>query len=107
VFLFERPGWTVRFEVAPDAQSATMRTREGSLLQRTIRLHQVTGFSGGAAYFVWGLMVDLVSLAMLVFAFSGIYLWYARTRDRRLGWALLGVSWGLAVGAMVYFALAP
>jgi hypothetical protein len=103
---FTRPGWTVRFEVAPDLRSAQVFTREGSLFQKTVQLHRIKGFSGGPAFIVWGLMVDLVSLAMLVFVVTGIYLWWVRSKDRRFGWAMLALSWGLTTGTFAYLFMA-
>ena len=62
-----------------------------------IRLHRLHGFAGGLVYGAWAVLYDLVSFAMIAFAVTGVYLWYRRTKDRRLGWALLSVSWILFV----------
>lgn len=105
--MFARPGWTVRFEVAPDLRSARIFEREGTVVQKAVQLHRLKGFGGGWEFAVWGLLLDAVSLAMLVFVVTGTYLWYVRSKDRRLGWALLALSWGFTAALSAYLYFAP
>ena len=51
--------------------------------------------------------IHLYSASMIVFALSGIYLWYKLTKRRLLGWALLAVSFAFATGAVLYLVHAP
>jgi hypothetical protein len=104
---YERPGTSLRVEVGPDLATASVREEDRGLRGRVVELHRLHGFHGGIAFGLWGLLYDLVSVSMIVFALSGIYLWYRRTRDRRLGWVMLAVSWGFALFTTVYLAVAP
>jgi hypothetical protein len=66
------------------------------------RFHHLKGFDGGPIYVVWGIIFDLVCLAMLLFAFSGVYLWYKLTKRRTLGWILLGSSITYTAATAIY-----
>lgn len=69
------------------------------------RLMHFLHFRGGyiQPYFVniaWAVIVDAVAVSMWVWAFSGVYLWWRRSRKLLLGWACL------IVGALVFVGLA-
>jgi hypothetical protein len=55
-------------------------------------LHRLHGYGGGGLYDVWAVLYDLASLALIVFAFTGVYLWHATLRPRWPGWLALGVG---------------
>jgi len=102
----QQPGLSVAAELAADGSTLTVtRTRFG--IMRTLRtLHTQTGYAGGAPFILWSVLVDLVSLALIGFALSGIYLWFRLVRKRRLGWLVLAGSWGYTLGLIAYLALA-
>lgn len=100
-----QPGLEVVAVLSPDRSTLTVtRTRFGVV--RVLRaLHTVTGYEGGLAYVAWSVVLDLVSLAMIGFAVSGIFLWHRLVRDRRLGWVILGGSWAYVLGVVAYLYL--
>ena len=51
---------------------------------------------------IWGVMVDAVCVAMLVFALSGVYLWYKLTKRHTLGWIILTISIGYTAATAIY-----
>jgi hypothetical protein len=67
-----------------------------------IRLHHLSGFEGGKIYEIWGVMLDLVCVAMIVFALSGIYLWYKLTKRHLLGWLVLSASVCYTAATAIY-----
>lgn len=103
---YSRPGTVVVATAAPDRSEVVVETTRHGWIRTLRMLHVVTGYGGGAAYLGWALLLDLVALAVIGFALSGIYLWYQRTRHRRLGWLLLGVSWSYTIGVILYLWLA-
>lgn len=107
VLAFARRGGRVTVRIAPDLTSADMWVQESTFAQRTVWLHRLVANAGPNRNVFWGVVVDLVSLAMIVFAGTGIYMWHTRTKDRRLGWILLSASWGLTFGVSAYFYFAP
>jgi hypothetical protein len=75
--------------------------------QVMVQFHRLHGYGGGWMYDVWMVLYDLASAAMIVFALSGVYLWYKLTKRRALGWALLAVSFTFTAGTMIYLVNAP
>lgn len=53
------------------------------------------------------MVYELASAAMVVFAATGIYLWYKLTRRPLLGWMLLALSFSFAGGTILYLVHAP
>ena len=106
-FDYFRPGTDIKVVVALDGKSVTITTREHGAKQTLIGFHRLHGYGGGWLYDLWVVFYDLASLSLIVFAFSGIYLWYRLTRRRLLGWIFLGISYGYAGATMLYLTYAP
>ncbi|MEQ1691080.1 MAG: PepSY-associated TM helix domain-containing protein [Gemmatimonas sp.] len=96
------PTGSAEVVVSPSRDSLTItRTRFGPI--RTLRnFHVLVGARGGMGYFAWWVLLDVLSLAMLLFAVTGLLLWYRTTKDRRLGWLLLAGSWLYTIGLIGY-----
>lgn len=105
-FRWSRPGTMVQIVAPVGADSITIVTEDRGPLRTAALLHRLHGYGGGFAFDIWAVLYDLVSLAMIVFSVTGVFLWYRRTRDRRLGWALMTLSWGFTavVYAVLWFA---
>ena len=102
--------WTARFSAPStgtqlrwsdgDAE-VQVETRHSSIGGALAGLHFVHGASGGPAYLAFALMVDLVAVAMVVFAITGVTLWWQLKRRRLgLGLATLAAS-SLATAAWI------
>jgi hypothetical protein len=66
------------------------------------RLHHFHGYDGGLQFWLWGFLVDVVSVSMIVFAVSGVYMWYVLKKDHTLGWIVLGASSLYVTGSLVF-----
>jgi len=63
-----------------------------------LRLHTVHGFNGGIGpRWFWSIFVDLVSLAMLFWACSGVWMWWQVRSTRWPGVALLVAGFSIAI----------
>lgn len=72
--------------------------REGSWVEAMLRMHFRTGYGqGDPQQFIWGLIVDVVCIALIVWLITGLYLWWKIPRIRR--WGIIAL-----VGGFVYFA---
>ena len=82
------------------------RTRFGprSLL---LNVHTLKGTHGGPAYVAWALLLDLLALAMLGFAASGIYLWWGVRARHPLGWLALCAGCALTIGWVGWLSWGP
>ena len=64
-------------------------------------------YGGGWLYDIWVVFYDLASASLILFAISGIYLWWRLTRRKLWGWICLGISWGFAAVTICYLMYAP
>jgi hypothetical protein len=101
-FEYSRPGTLYEAVVAPAGDSVRITTRKQNIVETLIRFHLLNGYRGGKLYYVWAVFYDLASLSLIVFAFTGIYLWYRLTKRKLLGWILLGISYGYAAATVLY-----
>ncbi|MDA0748673.1 MAG: PepSY-associated TM helix domain-containing protein [bacterium] len=101
--VYLRPGSEERVFFMPGADSVRVTLREYGFAQMMNRMHQFHGYKGGVLFWWWGFLLDVVSVAMIMFAVSGVYLWYTlKAQQRGLGWVLLGGSTLYAIGSIVY-----
>ena len=59
------------------------------------RIHMLRGFKGGWAYTAWAVMYDVSCFAMILFAITGIIMWFKRRKQFRHGW------WYLLAGILI------
>lgn len=99
---YSHPGHVSEVTVASDrTRVSVVEKRFG--WQRTLRgLHRFHGYGAGGVYTLWAVMVDLNAVAMIVFAITGFLLWHRRTRDRRVGWAMLSLGFALTASTIAF-----
>ena len=102
-YFYRRPG-TQYMVVVPSAGGSVEITEERYSLPRLLEdYHSLKGYGGGLIYDIWMVFYDLACVAAIVFALTGIYMWYKLTTGRRLlGWVILGGSYSF-VGASLLF----
>jgi len=105
-FTYSRPGDVQQAIVHPDGRVEVTESTQ-NFAGTLNAFHRLHGYNGGPLYVFWAVLYDLASASMIVFALSGIYLWYKITRRRALGWALLAISFAYAGGTMLYLVYAP
>lgn len=106
-FEYFRPG---RFyEAVVSAAGDSVRITESrEHLRRTLTgFHRMHGYGGGWLYDGWVVCYDLASASLILFALTGIYMWYKLTQRRLLGWLLLLASFGYAAATVCYLIYAP
>ena len=70
------------------------QTRPHSYYEMFSVLHRVHGYGGGTWFDVYLVMMDLASLALLIFSITGVYLWLKLVRIKWLGWLILSLGFG-------------
>lgn len=106
-FRYSRPGTVHEALVVPAGDTVRITTREDNGIETMIAFHELHGYGGGKLYSVWAFFHDLASLSLIVFAFTGIYLWYKLTKKKLLGWFFLAISYGYAAATIMYLMYAP
>lgn len=106
-FRFIRPGTFHQAVVAPSGDRVQITTRNAGFFKTLAGFHKLKGYRGNIFYHVWAILYDLASLSLIVFGFSGVYLWYRLTKERLLGWICLGASFTYATVTVLYCLYAP
>jgi hypothetical protein len=77
---------------------ARVKTSVAGVMGMLNRLHHWAGFwHEPASMKVWGFFVAIASAALLLLGASGIYMWFTRRPERRIGIALLAINLAFAV----------
>jgi len=98
---FLRP---VRIIYQADQKRLITERREFTLRSFVSGMHTRGGYDlDGAWDSVWAVFVDIVSVALLVWMASGVYMWWYLPVTRRWGWAALAA--GAASFAVIVFSL--
>ena len=106
-FRFARPGTYHEAVVLPAGDSVRITTREDGIVDTMVGFHRLRGYGDDNLYNAWAVLYDLASLSLILFAFTGIYLWYRLTKKKLLGWICLGISFGSAAVTVLYCMYAP
>jgi len=106
-FFVIRPGTTVRVDVPAGGDVVHVITQRYGVVGTLIVLHKVRGYDDQWLFNAYALFCDLSGVSMIVFAISGVYLWWKRTKNRLWGILCLTASCVYAAGMMLYFAYAP
>ncbi len=106
-FRYFRPGTVHEAVVTPAGDHVSITTSEENIVETMVGFHELHGYVGGKLYNLWAFLYDLASFSLIVFAFSGIYLWYRLTKKKLLGWVCLAISYGYAAVTMLYLIYAP
>jgi hypothetical protein len=104
-FNYLRPGTTFEALVSTNGQQVTITEQKFAFAGVMSGLHRQKGYGGGALYDVWSLAYDLASAALVVFAASGVFLWWKSTANRLPGWICLACSLGLTSLMVAYLML--
>jgi hypothetical protein len=106
-FRYSRPGTLYEAVVAPAGDSLQITTRNESAIDTMVGFHRLHGYGGGNLYDLWAVLYDLASVSLIIFAFTGIYLWYKLTKQKLIGWVCLGISYLYAAVTVLYLMYAP
>ena len=93
-FGWARPGENTELVLRADAKEVTITRTHFNPTGLAHGLHRLHGYHGGWAYWIWAGFMDLASAAMILFAVSGVYLWWKTTRNKLPGLLCLGLGIG-------------
>jgi hypothetical protein len=106
-FWINRPGTMARVDVPAGGREIRVTTQPAGLVGTLIMLHKVRGYDDQLVFDAYALFCDLAGLSMIVFAFTGVYLWWKRTTNHFWGIVCLTASCAYGAGMMLYLAYAP
>jgi len=106
-FWVNHPGAMVRVDVPAGGRRVQVTTQRTGLVGTLIMLHKVRGYDDQLLFDAVALFCDMAGLSMILFAISGVYMWWKRARNRLWGILCLTASCAYAARMMLYFAYAP
>lgn len=86
---FRHPGTEINVIIPYDSDSVKVTTKNKNFAGVMHHFHRIHGYYGGWNYLVWAFVYDLSSISMIVFAITGVYLWYKTERNKLPGWLIL------------------
>jgi hypothetical protein len=97
IFHFMIPGDAYRIKLTParDTLHIQHSVQDMTFYMVMHRIHILRGFKGGWEYTAWAVMYDVSCFAMIIFAITGIIMWYRRRKQYRHGW------WYLLAGILI------
>ena len=99
---FWHPGTVTEVRITHRADSVYLTTKKGNLYTTMHHFHRLHGYQGGMNYYAWSFIFDLSALSMIVFALSGLYLWYKTERERLAGWVVMITFTTLTALTIIY-----
>ena len=99
---FIRPGYRAEIIFVEGKDSIQVNIKEGTFWSVLNDFHRLRGYSGSWTHKVWAVIYDLSCIALLVYAFTGVYLWWKLERKKRLGIIFLFASTGITVFTIWY-----
>ena len=102
---YVRPGTTIQTVINPVTRQIVITRKEFAFHGLANGLHRLRGYHGGWQYWIWSLLYDLASLALIVFAITGVVLWYQSTARHVAGWICLAASCGFTTAMILYLML--
>jgi len=96
-FQFNFQGSNKRITLTPAQDTFYIRTstQKMTLLTVSSKLHHMRGFSGGWEYTLWGIFYDLTTISLIIFAITGVLMWFRLRTRYTSGW------WFLASGMII------
>lgn len=100
----ERPGRREFLTVNTETGGVTVRREDAGLWGVIKSLHGLRGVPGSAWSNTWWVYSEVSIWALLFASLGGVYFWWDRTNERRIGWWMLGVGSAVSVFIMLYMA---
>ena len=87
---FNRPGHVSRVLFNHKLDSIHIKLeKKATFGEINTRIHRIHGFSGGALYATWAILLDLAGLSAILFGLTGIVMWYRVRKKFWYGWFFL------------------
>ena len=103
-FKFMKPGGTYTLTITPDRSQASLQTTKFTTTGTMVGFHRIHEYGGGWLYDIYVLMMDLASIATILFGLTGLYLWYKLMwKKKRWRIIILSLSIGYTITVIAFF----
>ncbi len=100
-----RPGREYEIYLNTATGHARVDETDKGLLSILCGLHGMRSFPGSTWSHAWSVYSEISIWALIFSALSGVYFWWLRVPERRVGWWLLGMGSGGSILFMLYMIL--
>jgi hypothetical protein len=97
-----RPGTIQQVDIPRDGDALTITTTRENVAGVLVQLHRVHGYGGGLIWNTFVFFNDLASASCILFALSGVYLWWKTAKRKIWGVACLAASCAYTAGTILY-----
>ena len=101
-YSYYRPAYRAEILVDQTAATARVKISEGNGASVMNDFHRLKGYTGGWTHQIWSFLYDLSCVSLIVFALTGVYLWWKKERKKRAGIIFLLASTGITVFTIIY-----
>ena len=101
VYAYSRPGYRAEIIFPANEDSVLINLSHGSFGKIMNDFHRLRGFKG-LAHIVWGVLYDLSCIALFLFAFSVLYLWWKIEKNKLAGGFFFLTSTAITVFTIWY-----
>ena len=103
IYTIQRPGEVHKVTLKSDLENLHVEKTENSTIGLiSTRIHRIYGYHGGLLYVVWAILLDLTAISVIIFALTGIILWFRFRRYYKLGWFVLVPGFVLAMVMFIF-----
>jgi hypothetical protein len=106
-FNYAGPGFNYEAVVPAVGKEVKITRSDSGTLGMLHGFHRLHGYGGGTFYDVWAFIYDLASASLILFALTGIYMWYTTAQKKLAGWICLALSFGYAAAMVLYLVCSP
>ena len=104
-FTFTRPGTAIEAVIPAGGRQVIITEKTSPFRGVANGFHRLRGYRGGTFYVIWAVLYDLASAALILFAITGIFLWYKSTARRWPGAVCLAASFGFTASMVIYLVI--
>ena len=87
-----RPTHNYQLWLSTERDQLVLRTTEHNLYETITAYHRLHMYGGGVKYDLFLFLQDMMSFSLLVFAITGVYMWWRLIKNKTLGWIMLGTG---------------
>ena len=103
-FRINRPGRNYHVKLDSETGAITLRKENFGLWGVIKWLHGMRSISGSAWSETWGIYSEVSIWSIVLAVLGGIYFWWDRAPERRIGWWVIGIGTFASALMMIYMA---
>jgi len=101
-YSYYRPGYRAEISFMESENFVLIKIDEGTFASVMNDFHRLRGYEGTWTHVIWSLLYDLCCIALFIFAFTGVYLWWKMETKKLMGVIFLLTSTAITAFTIWY-----